>query len=235
MQEFIGNIGTYLQGEPLLALAAAFAAGVLTSFTPCVYPLIPVTVSVIGAGSAGSRGRALYLSLLYVLGLAAVYAGLGAFAALSGQLFGQISTNKWTFLAVGNVFLLFGLAMLDVFSLQVTGLQKLASPRRGSQGAAGALFMGGVSALIAGPCTTPVLGTLLGFVALRQNIAFGIAMLFVFSLGLGTLLILVGTFAGALAALPKSGAWMVLVKKTFGIVMIIIGEIFILKAGQLML
>jgi thiol:disulfide interchange protein DsbD len=235
MQEFIGNIDTYLQGAPLLALAAAFAAGLLTSFTPCVYPLIPVTVSVIGASSAGSRSRALYLSILYVLGLAAVYAGLGAFAALSGQLFGQISTGKWTFLAVGNIFLLFGLAMLDVFSLQFMGLQKLSAPRRGSKGALSALFMGGVSALIAGPCTTPVLGTLLGFVALRQNIVFGIAMLFVFSLGLGALLVLVGTFAGALAALPRSGAWMVMVKKIFGIVMIIIGEIFILKAGQLML
>ncbi len=235
MQEFIGNIGTYLQGAPLLALGAAFLAGLLTSFTPCVYPLIPVTVSVIGAGSVGSKSRALYLSILYVLGLAVVYAGLGAFAALSGQLFGQISTSKWTFLAVGNIFLLFGLAMLDVFSLQVTGLHKLAAPRRGSQGALSAFFMGGVSALIAGPCTTPVLGTLLGFVALRQNIAFGIAMLFVFSLGLGALLIVVGTFAGVLSALPKSGIWMVMVKKIFGILMIIIGEIFILKAGQLML
>ena len=87
---------------------------------------------------------------------------------------------------MGNIFLLFGLSMLDVFSLQFTGLQKLSTPRRGSTGVLSVFFMGGVSALIAGPCTTPVLGTLLGFVALRQNIAFGIAMLFVFSLGLGS-------------------------------------------------
>jgi len=235
MQDFIGNIDTYVQSAPLLALAAAFLAGLLTSFTPCVYPLIPVTVSVIGAGSINSRARALYLSVLYVLGLAAVYAGLGAFAALSGQLFGQISTNKWTFLTVGNVFLLFGLSMLDVFSLQLAPLQKLAGSRRGSASTLGVFLMGGVSALVAGPCTTPVLGSLLGFVALRQNVVLGIAMLFVFSLGLGTLLILVGTFAGLLSALPKSGSWMVVIKKTFGILMIIIGEFFILKAGQLML
>lgn len=235
MHDFIANIDLYLQGAPLLALAAAFAAGLLTSFTPCVYPLIPVTVAVIGARSAGTKTRALYLSIVYVLGLAAVYSGLGAFAALSGQLFGQISTNKWTFLAVGNIFLLFGLSMFDVFSLQFTGLQKLSTPRRGSTGVLSAFFMGGVSALIAGPCTTPVLGSLLGFVAVRQNITFGIAMLFVFSLGLGTLLILVGTFSGMLSSLPKSGVWMVGIKKTFGILMIIIGEIFILKAGQLML
>jgi len=235
MFDFIGNFDSYVQGAPLLALAAAFAAGLLTSFTPCVYPLIPVTVAVIGARSVGTKTRALLLSLVYVLGLATVYAGLGAFAALSGQLFGEISTNKWTYLAVGNIFLLFGLSMLDVFTLQFTSLQKLSKPRQGSAGVLSAFFMGGVSALIAGPCTTPVLGTMLGFVALRQNITFGIAMLFVFSLGLGTLLILVGTFAGVLSALPKSGGWMVGIKKIFGFFMIIIGEIFILKAGQLML
>ncbi len=235
MQDFIGNIDLYMQGAPLLALTAAFVAGLLTSFTPCVYPLIPVTVAVIGARSVDTKTRALYLSIVYVLGLAAVYSGLGAFAALSGQLFGQIATNKWTFLAVGNIFLLFGLAMLDVFTLQFTGLQKLSRPRQGSTGVLSAFFMGGVSALIAGPCTTPVLGTLLGFVALRQNVVFGIAMLFIFSLGLGTLLILVGTFAGTLSALPKSGAWMMGIKKVFGIIMILIGEFFILEAGKLML
>jgi thiol:disulfide interchange protein DsbD len=235
MQDFIANMDVYLQGAPLLALAAAFAAGLLTSFTPCVYPLIPVTVAVIGARSVGTKTRALLLSLVYVLGLATVYAGLGAFAALSGQLFGQISTNKWTFLIVGNIFLLFGLAMLDVFTLQFTSLQKLSKPRKGPDGVLSVFFMGGVSALIAGPCTTPVLGTMLVFVAQGQNIVFGIAMLFVFSLGLGALLIIVGTFAGALSALPKSGGWMVGVKKIFGFLMIIIGEFFILKAGQLML
>ncbi len=235
MHEFIGNFEVYLHSAPLLALAAAFCAGLLTSFTPCVYPLIPVTVGVIGAQSVGSRARALYLSILYVLGLAVVYAGLGAFAALSGRLFGQISTNMWTYLIAGNVFLLFGLAMLDVFNLQFTGLQKLSTPGRGSRGALSVFCMGGVAALIAGPCTTPVLGSLLGFVALRQNVVFGVSMLFVFSLGLGALLIIVGTFAGVLSALPKSGAWMVGIKKCFGVLMIIIAQFFILKAGQLML
>ena len=76
---------------------------------------------------------------------------------------------------------------------------------------------------------------MLVFVAQRQNIVFGITMLFVFSLGLGVLLILVGTFTGALSALPKSGPWMVGIKKIFGIVMILIGEFFILQAGKLMI
>ena len=94
MHDFIVNIDRYLQGAPLLALAAAFAAGLLTSFTPCVYPLIPVTVAVIGARSAGTKTRALYLSIVYVMGLAAVYSGLGAFAALSAGAKGQEKAEK---------------------------------------------------------------------------------------------------------------------------------------------
>jgi thiol:disulfide interchange protein DsbD len=233
MEELLSQLNTYLQGAPLLALPAAFLAGVLTSFTPCVYPLIPITVGIIGAKSSQTRKRGFILSLMYVLGLALVYAALGAFAALSGKLFGQISTNMWTFLLVGNLFFLFGLSMLDVFSLELTFLQKWSPSAKGT-GLLTALLFGGVSALIAGPCTTPVLGTLLAFVASRQNVMLGFTMLFLFAFGMGFLLIIVGTFTGLLSTIPRSGAWMITIKKAFGFLMIGIGEYFILKAGQLM-
>ncbi len=235
MEELLGKFDFYLQSAPLVALLIAFLAGVLTSFTPCVYPLVPITIGIIGAKSAGSKSRGLYLSLLYVLGLALVYASLGAFAALSGKFFGQISTNKWTYLAVGNLFLLFGLAMLDVFSLQFGFFQKVNPAGGKSRGGVTAFLFGGVSAFVAGPCTTPVLGSLLTYVASRQNILFGCTILFVFALGLGTLLVIVGTFTGTMASLPRAGGWMNVVKKAFGFLMIFIGEYFILKAGQLML
>jgi cytochrome c-type biogenesis protein len=235
MEALIGSFDVYLQSAPLMALAAAFAAGILTSFTPCVYPLIPITIGVIGARSAKSRGRALYLSLMYVLGLALVYAALGAFAALSGTMFGQLSTSKWTFLVVGNIFLLFGLSMLDVFSLQFNAFQKWSPASGQSRGAFTAFVFGGVSAFVAGPCTTPVLGSLLAYVASRQNVLLGCSMLFVFALGLGFVLVIVGTFSGLLATLPRAGGWMNMIKKAFGFLMILVGEYFILKAGQLML
>ena len=133
MEELISKFDIYLQSAPLIALMVAFLAGVITSFTPCVYPLIPVTVGFIGAKSANSRGRAFKLSLCYVLGIAIIYSSLGMFAALSGQFFGQISTNKWTYLFVGNIFLLFGLSMLDVFSLEMTFLQKLIPASKGGK------------------------------------------------------------------------------------------------------
>jgi len=236
MEELISKFDIYLQSAPIIALMVAFLAGILTSFTPCVYPLIPVTVGFIGAKSAGNRGRAFYLSLFYVLGIAIVYSSLGMFAALSGQFFGQISTNKWTYLFVGNVFLLFGLSMLDVFSLEMTFIQKfMPSSGGGKKDIFSAFIFGGVSALIAGPCTTPVIGGLLTYVASKQNIFLGFSMLFSFALGLGFLLLIVGTFTGVLSSLPRSGGWMTSIKKGFGFFMIFIGEYFILKAGQLMI
>ncbi len=227
------HFNSYLQSSPGMAVLTAFLAGILTSFTPCVYPLIPITVGVIGAKSSSSRLRGFSLSLLYVLGMAVVYAGLGAFAALTGQLFGQISTSFWTYLIVGNIFFIFGLSMLDVFSLQLNFFQQQTHTR--PKGALTVFMFGGLSGLIAGPCTTPVLGTLLTYVASRQNIAIGFIMLFVFAFGMGALLLVVGTFTGILASLPRSGTWMVTVKKAFGLVMLAAGEYFILKAGQLMI
>jgi len=235
MDTFIGSFETYIQNAPFIALGVAFLAGILTSFTPCVYPLIPVTVGFIGAQNSKSKKQSFYLSCFYVLGLALVYSSLGIFAALTGKLFGQISTNKWTYLFVGNLFILFGLAMLDVFTVQFTFLQKINTGQNNSKGVGAAFIFGGISALVAGPCTTPVIGTLLAYVASRQNILLGCSMLFTFALGMGCLLVLVCTFAGVLSSLPKSGEWMVRVKKGFGLFMMLIGEYFILKAGQLMI
>ena len=235
MEQLISRFDTYLYSSPFVALLISFAAGILTSFTPCVYPLIPITVGFIGAKASASKKKGFYLSLLYVLGLAVVYAALGVFAALSGKLFGQISTSPWTYLFVGNLCFLFGLAMLDVFTLQVRFLANVQPTVKQSGGGLAAFIFGGCSGLVAGPCTTPVLGTLLAYVATKQNVVLGCAMLFMFALGMGTLLIVVGTFTGVLSALPKSGLWIERLKKGFGFLMIIVGELFIFKAGQLMI
>ena len=116
------NLGVLIEQSPLLALAAAFLGGVVVSFTPCIYPIIPITLGVIGARSGGSRWRGFTLSTVYVLGMALTYASLGAFAAVTGKLFGQLATNPWTYFAVGNASLFFGLAMLDVFNFPQLGI-----------------------------------------------------------------------------------------------------------------
>ena len=229
------NLETAIQSAPLLAIGISLAAGIATSFTPCVYPLIPITVGFIGAKGATTKLRGFYLSLMYVLGLATVYASLGAFAALTGKFFGQIQTNPWMHLVVANMCIIFGLAMLDVITIQFTWFDRYTSTEAKGKGGITALIIGGSSALISGPCTAPVLAILLTYVGTKQNVLFGIGMLFAYALGMGFLLIVIGTFTGLLASLPQSGQWMVRIKKGFGLMMIGVGEFFLIKAGQLLI
>ena len=171
------------------------------------------------------------MSLSYVFGIAVVYAGLGMFAALTGRFFGEVSTNPYAYLLLANVIIISGLGMLDVFSIP------LLAPRRPNErkgGVMGAFLIGTASGFVAAPCTAPVLGVLLAYVAVTRNIVVGGGLLFVFSLGLGSLLVMVGTFSGILAAIPRSGEWMVKLKKTLGIFMIVLGEYFLIKTGQLL-
>jgi len=232
MEQMIGNLQVYLKASMLMSFVAAFFGGLLTSFTPCVYPMIPITVSYVGGGNlGGSKVRGFVLSLFYVIGVAVTYASLGVFAAITGRLFGQISTNPYAYFIVANIIIILGLGMLDVFTLPL--IAPKASPKSG--GVIGAFFVGIASGFVAAPCTAPVLGVLLAYVASTQDIIFGGSLLFVFAFGMGALLVLVGTFSGVLAALPKSGEWMVKIKKGLGLFMIGLGEYFLIKMGQLLL
>ena len=230
-----GNLEAAIQSAPLLAVVISLAAGVATSFTPCVYPLIPITVGFIGAKGSKTRIRGFYLSLMYVLGLAIVYSSIGTFAALTGKLFGQIQTNPWAYLVVANICIIFGLAMLEVITIQFTQFARFGVTKVKTKGGVSAILLGGTSALIAAPCTAPVLAILLTYVGTKQNIPLGIIMLFSFAFGMGFLLILIGTFTGLLTSLPRSGPWMIKIKKGVGIMMIILGEYFLIKMGQLMI
>ena len=224
----------YLQNASLLAYLVVFIGGVLTSFTPCVYPMIPITVGYIGGRSGASKLQGLLLSSFYVLGMAITYSTLGAFAALTGRMFGEISTNPIVYLVVANICILLGLSMLDVFVLPVPSFLMKIQPKEKGKGIIGAFVIGWAAGWIAAPCTAPVLGILLAFVATKQHIVFGMSLMFVFAVGMGTLLILVGTFAGVLAALPKAGSWMEKIKKGFGWVMIAAGGYFLIQAGKFM-
>jgi thiol:disulfide interchange protein DsbD len=231
MEEFLQGFEQYLQSAPLLAILAAFLAGIGASLTPCIYPLIPITVSFVGAYSGGSRLKGFFLSLFFVLGIAITYSILAIFAALTGRGFGSIASNPWVYFFIANMCLFFALAMLDVFVLQTPQfLQRAGNVRMG--GYLGALLSGLGYGVVAGPCLTPILGVLLVVVGQRQQVFFGILLMFVFSLGLGVLLIIIGTFTSVVAALPKSGKWMVVIKKIFGILMLFLAEYFIFKMGQ---
>lgn len=214
------GIETYLAGSPLLAIAAAFAGGILVSLSPCVYPMIPVISAYVGSRSIGenSRMQSFLLSSAYVAGMASVYALLGMIAALTGSFFGQISTSPWAFLFVASIFLLLGLNMLGWLPFPSWLSQRPIDPS--SKGLVGAFLLGATSGLVASPCTSPVLFGLLTYVATKQSLVYGGSLLFAFSLGMGILLIFVGTFAGMAMAMPRPGKWMVGVKRTMGLLML---------------
>ena len=229
MTDFLKFFDAYLKAGSALAYGAAFAGGALISFTPCVYPLLPVTAGYVGGMSRGSRSRGFYLSLSYALGMAVVYAALGAVAALSGRVFGAAAASPAAHVAVGAICVLMGLSLFDLFRLPVPAFS--AGHGAGRGGGAGAFAFGAASGLVVGPCTAPVMGSLLVYVGSRQNVLFGTSLLFAFALGMGLLPVLAGTFAGVLAALPRSGPWLSKVKKGFGVVLIAAGAYFLTTAA----
>jgi len=198
-----------------MALLIVFVGGILSSFTPCVYPIIPITISYIGARSTGKFGGFL-LSVFFVLGLAVMYSSLGIVAALTGGVFGGLTQNPIVYGLLIIIFLVMGISMMGAFDLQIPASWqgKLQSGQR--KGLVGAVFMGMAAGLIAAPCVGPILVALLTWVAKTGSVVVGFGLLFSFSLGMGVLFIVIGTFAGAITTLPKAGQWMESIKHFFG-------------------
>ena len=231
------ELGSALQDQPLLALPLLFAAGVLTSLTPCIYPMIPITAAVLGGASAGgqpSRGRTLALTLTYVSGLALFYALLGLLAGLTGTLFGTVSASPWARFAIGNMLLLFGLAMLDVIPVRAPDrlLRWVGGLGAGSYPAVFAL--GATSGIVAAPCGAPAFAAVLTWVSVTGSALLGFIYLFVFSIGMTALLVVVGLSSGAAARLPRSGRWMVWIKKAAGVVLIAVAEYYFIQMGMVL-
>jgi len=228
-----GGLAEAFASSPLLAMGAMFGAGVLTSLTPCVYPMIPITSAVIaGTAKEGqSKGRTIGLTLTYAVGLATLYAMLGALAGLSGQLFGTVSASPWARIAIGNLLVLFALAMLDVIPVPVPQkfLQRASQTEGGSYGAV--FVMGAMSGVVAAPCGAPAFAVALTWVAATGAGMMGFVYLFVFSLGMTTLLIAVGLFSGTLALLPRSGMWMIWIKRIAAVIMLGVAEYYFVTAG----
>ncbi len=229
-------VGQLLHGNPLVALGALFVAGLATSLTPCIYPMIPITVGVIGgtqsAGERRTRGRVVGLTLSYAAGLALLYALLGLAAGLSGSLFGTVSASWWARLLIGNLLLLFALAMLDV--LPVAAPARLLAWAGGLGGGSypAVFLMGATSGVVAAPCGAPAFAAVLTWVAATRSGTLGFVYLFVFSLGMTAILVAAGLFSGTLAALPRSGAWMTWIKKGAGVVLLVMAEYYFVQAGQ---
>lgn len=230
----VAGLDTTLRDRPLVALPLLFAAGVATSVLPCVYPMIPITAGILGGAGATSRSRrrTLGLTLAYVTGLALVYASLGLLAGLTGSLFGTVSSNPWTYFAMGNLLLLFGLALLEVFTVQGPSRLLAWAGRLGGGSLGGVFLLGATSGLVAAPCGAPAFAAVLTFVAATGSAVLGFLYLFVFSLGMTALLVAVGLSSGLLGVLPRSGAWMLWVKRGGGLLLLAMAEYYFIQMGK---
>src|SRR3989475_8623019 len=230
----VDGLADALTHRPLIALVTLFGAGLVTSLTPCIYPMIPITVGILSGTSAGQRSRArtVRLTLAYVTGLALFYAILGLIAGLTGSLFGTVSSSPWARLTIGNLLLVFGLAMLDV--IPVSAPRRLLEWTAGLTGGSypGVFLLGATSGIVAAPCGAPAFAAILTWVATTRSGVLGFVYLFVFSLGMTALLVVVGLFSGTLSTLPRAGAWMAGIKKGAGAVLLAMAEYYFIQAGM---
>jgi cytochrome c-type biogenesis protein len=220
--------------RPLAALPVLFGAGLLTSLTPCVYPMIPITAGILGGSGAASRsrGQTVVYTLIYAVGLALVYATLGVVAGLTSTLFGTISSNPWAYFTFGNLLLLAGLAMLDVIPIAAPRRLVAWASRIGGGSVGGVFLMGATSGLVAAPCGAPAFAAVLTWVGSTQSGVWGFTYLFVFSLGMTALLVAVGLFSGTMATLPRPGRWTGWLKRGAGIVMLAMAEYYFVQMGK---
>ena len=209
-------------------LLLLFGWGLALNLTPCVYPVIPLTVSFFGGQSQGQGRRTLLLASVYVLGMATTYSALGVAAALSGRLFGVALQSPWVLGVVALVLVLLAFSMFGYYDIQMpTALMQKAGARKGIAGAYG---MGLLVGVVAAPCVGPVVLGLLAFVAATQDALLGFLFFFVLSLGLGLPFLFLAAFSGRIASLPRAGAWMEGVKKIFGWVLLAMAAYFLRTA-----
>ena len=212
------------RGLPV-TLIAIFLLGLALNLTPCVYPLIPITIGYFSQQSGSSTARRTALSSAYVLGIAITYSALGVFSALSGKLFGAWLQHPGVLIFVAALMLIMASSMFGLFEMQAP---KFISNRSGGQsGILGALTMGLVIGIVAAPCVGPFVISLIALVSSLQSPMLGFLMFFVLALGLGLPYLFLGIFSSAVTSIPRSGMWMILVKKAMGFILIAMAFYFL--------
>jgi len=213
-------------GASLLVFGLIYLGGLALNLTPCVFPLIPITIAFFGGQAKRSTWGTLGLSSLYVLGMSATYSTLGVVTALSGRLFGAALQNPWVLGGVALIMVGLALSQFGLYEFRLPGTAGLSSRR----GAFGAFFMGLIVGLVAAPCIGPFVVALLTTVAREGDPVLGFWKFFALSLGLGTPFLFLGAFSGSFSRLPRAGMWMEGVKHIFGLVLMVMAAYFLGQA-----
>ncbi|MBI2619483.1 MAG: thioredoxin family protein [Ignavibacteriales bacterium] len=215
-----GELAQIFESEgSLVAFFGIFLIGLALNLTPCVYPMLSVTVSLFGTQSESRTIRVFFKALVYVLGIAAMYSVLGVTAALSGGLFGSWLQSPWVLAGIGALLFALALSMFGLYQLQVP---YWVTSRLGGTTGTGyvSLFASGlVVGVFAAPCIGPPVIALLALVGQKGDPVFGFWAFFVLSFGLGFPYLILGTFSGLLKKVPRSGDWLVWVERMFGVVL----------------
>jgi cytochrome c-type biogenesis protein len=251
ISDFLKSLLTAQDGmgalQVLTSLGVAYLGGVLSSLTPCVYPMIPITVSVVGGMGHSKRSwsEVLLRGSAYVAGMTVIYSFLGVLAGITGKVFGSFTNTSGWYLGLGIVMTFAALVMLEVIHFDPLvwwGSLKRKLGFKASKTVAapvqemtffGAFALGASSGFIAAPCTTPVLTAILTYIAETKSVGLGMGLMVAFSIGLGTLLLVIALFAGAIQVLPRSGNWMNTVKLSSGILLLAFAGYLIYRAGAL--
>ncbi|MCI0473125.1 MAG: protein-disulfide reductase DsbD [Ignavibacteria bacterium] len=204
----------------LLGILIIFVWGLALNLTPCIYPLIPITISYFGAQSSGNKFQSILMGVFYALGMAVTYSLMGLFAALTGSMLGTALQNPIVVIFIALIFIALATSMFGLWEIRVP--QKLAlAGNKNRSGYFGSLMMGLLVGFIAAPCIGPIVLSLLVYVGKLGNPLMGFFLFFVLSLGLGVPYIFLAAFSSSINKLPRSGEWMISVKLIFGFVLVI--------------
>jgi len=214
--------------SPFLGLGASFLAGILVSFSPCIYPLIPITLGIAGIENATTKLRGFTISLTFVLGVAFIYTCLRIATSILGMLLCNFFINPVTYLALVLIFSFLGVVLLFEIKINIPFFTFNYECSRKKE-LFSIFILGAVSGLALIPCNFPVLGAILSIIALKKNILYGGIALFIFSLGYGTILIILGTFTSLIRRLPKQGLWLIIVRKVIGLIFLAMAGYFLFK------
>jgi thioredoxin:protein disulfide reductase len=224
----VNQIASLIDESGLLwTFVVIFFIGLALNLTPCVYPMISVTVSIFGGQTDTNLFRVFLKALTYVLGIASMYSVLGVMAALSGGLFGGVLQSPFVLAGIGLLLLALALSMFGLYEIQMPYWLTSKLGGQNASGFIGVFISGLVVGVFAAPCIGPPIIALLAFVGSKGDPVFGFWSFFILSMGLGFPYLILGTFSGLLQKLPRSGVWMVWVKKVFGIVLVGVGLFYL--------
>ncbi len=223
------NMVARLVGERgfVLALVVVFVLGLGLNLTPCVYPMIPITVGYFGQQAGGQGRRTVLMALSYQLGIVIAYSALGTVVAHTGGLLGALLQQPWVLAVLATVMVGLALSLLGLYQIRPPARLTRAITGRARSGIPGALAMGLVAGVVAAPCVAPVSVALLTYVGATGNPWIGLSMFGALSLGLGLPYVGLALLSGRLKRLPRGGTWTVWVERVLGVVLLGVALYFV--------